>query len=130
MGMLEDAALVRRGYEAFNSGDVETLKDLFAPDAVWRVGGSGGLAGVKQGSEEIMAYFGDLFTRSGGTAKAELQDVIAGESHTVALQTSQAQRNGQSMEQHGVIVFTLADGKVTEFNEFQEDTAKASDFWS
>jgi hypothetical protein len=34
------------------------------------------------------------------------------------------------MEQHGVIVFTLSDGKVTEVNEFQEDTAKASDFWA
>ncbi|MDR6416384.1 ketosteroid isomerase-like protein [Pseudarthrobacter sulfonivorans] len=34
------------------------------------------------------------------------------------------------MEQNGVLVFTLRDGKVTEVNEFQEDTAKASDFWS
>jgi hypothetical protein len=130
MGNQEDAALVRRGYEAFNSGDIETLKGLFAPDAVYRVGGTGGLAGVRQGPEEVMAYFGELFSRSGGTAKVELQDVIAGERHTVALQTSQAQRNGKSMEQHGVLVFTLRDGKVTEVNEFQEDTAKASDFWS
>ncbi|MEO8282858.1 MAG: nuclear transport factor 2 family protein [Pseudarthrobacter sp.] len=130
MGVQEDAAVVRRGYEAFNSGDTETLKNLFAPDAVWRVGGSGGLAGVKQGQDEIMAYFGELFSRSGGTTKVELQDVIAGERHTVGLQTAQAQRNGQSMEQHGVLVFTLRDGTVTEVNEFQEDTAKASDFWS
>jgi ketosteroid isomerase-like protein len=130
MGIQEDAAVVRRGYEAFNSGDIETLKGLFAPDAVYRVGGSGGLAGNKQGQEEIMAYFGELFSRSGGTAKVELQDVIAGERHTVSLQTAQAQRNGKSMEQHGVLVFTLRDGKVIEVNEFQEDTAKASDFWS
>jgi ketosteroid isomerase-like protein len=130
MGIEEDAALVRRGYEAFNSGDVETLQGLFAPDAVYRVGGSGVLSGVKQGQEEIMAYFGELFSRSGGTAKVELQDVIAGERHTVGLQTSQAQRNGQSMEQLGVLVFTLRDGKVTEVKEFQEDTAKASDFWA
>ncbi|MGO4189930.1 nuclear transport factor 2 family protein [Pseudarthrobacter sp. TAF60_1] len=130
MGMQEDAAVVRRGYEAFNSGDMETLKGLFAPDAVYRVGGSGGLAGVKQGSDEILAYFGELFSRSGGTTKVELQDVIPGERHTVGLQTAQAQRNGQSMEQHGVLVFTLTDGKVTEVNEFIEDTAKASDFWS
>jgi ketosteroid isomerase-like protein len=130
MGNQEDAAVVRRGYEAFNSGDIETLMGLFAPDAVYRVGGSGGLAGDKQGRDAIMAYFGELFSRSGGTAKVELQDVIAGERHTVSLQTAQAQRNGISMEQNGVLVFTLRDGKVTEVNEFQEDTAKASDFWS
>ena len=130
MGSQEDAAVVRRGYEAFNSGDIETLKGLFAPDAVYRVGGSGGLAGVKQGQEEILAYLGELFSQSGGTVKVELQDLIAGERHTVALQSAQAQRNGQSLEQQGALVFTLRDGKVTEVNEFQEDTAKASEFWS
>ncbi|GAC1374323.1 MAG: nuclear transport factor 2 family protein [Pseudarthrobacter sp.] len=130
MGSQEDAAVVRRGYEAFNAGDIETLKGLFAPDAVYRVGGSGALAGVKQGSDEILAHFGELFSRSGGTVKVELQDVIAGERHTVALQSAQAQRNGQSLEQQGALVFTLRDGKVTEVNEFTEDTAKASDFWS
>ena len=130
MGNQEDAAVVRRGYEAFNSGDIETLKDLFAPDAVYHVGGSGGLAGDKQGRDAIMAYFGELFSRSGGTAKVDLQDVIAGERHTVSLQTAQAQRNGVSMEQNGVLVFTLSEGKVTEVNEFQDDTAKASEFWS
>ncbi|MET1085787.1 MAG: nuclear transport factor 2 family protein [Arthrobacter sp.] len=130
MGMQEDAAVVRRGYEAFNAGDAETLKGLFTPDAVYHVGGSGGLAGDKKGLEEIMAYFGELFSRSGGTAKVELRDVIAGEQHTVSLQTAEAQRNGKSMKQEGVLVFTLRDGKVTEVSEFQEDTAKASDFWS
>ncbi|WP_314215865.1 nuclear transport factor 2 family protein [Pseudarthrobacter equi] len=130
MGNQEDAAVVRRGYEAFNSGDVQTLMELFAQDAVWHVGGSGGLAGDKNGQEEIMAYFGELFSRSGGTTKVELKDVIAGEQHTVGLQKAQAQRNGQSMDQEGVLVFTLKDGKVTEVSEFQEDTAKAADFWT
>lgn len=130
MGIQEDAAVVRRGYEAFNAGDVETLKGLFAPDAVYHVGGSGGLAGDKKGLEEIVAYFGELFSRSAGTAKVELRDVIAGEQHTVSLQTAEAQRNGKSMKQEGVLVFTLRDGKVTEASEFQEDTARASDFWS
>ncbi|WP_045731109.1 nuclear transport factor 2 family protein [Pseudarthrobacter chlorophenolicus] len=129
MGNQEDAAVVRRGYEAFNSGDIQTLMGLFAPDAVYHVGGTGGLAGDKNGQEEIMAYFGELFTRSGGTTKVELKEVIAGEQHTVSLQKAQAQRNGQSMDQEGVLVFTLRNGKVTEVSEFQEDTAKAADFW-
>jgi seryl-tRNA synthetase len=47
-----------------------------------------------------------------------------------ALQTAQAERNGQSLSQHGAFVFTLRDGKVTEVNEFQEDTAKTSEFWA
>jgi ketosteroid isomerase-like protein len=34
------------------------------------------------------------------------------------------------MKQDGVLVFTIRDGKVTGVNEFQEDTALASEFWS
>ena len=36
MGAQEDVALVRRGYEAFSAGDMDTLRDLFTEDAVWR----------------------------------------------------------------------------------------------
>lgn len=46
MGAQEDAALVRRGYEAFSTGDMDTLRELFAEDAVWHTGGSGPLAGT------------------------------------------------------------------------------------
>ena len=130
MGIEEDAALVRRGYEAFNAGNVETLKGLFAPDAVYRVGGSSDLAGDKHGLQEVLGYFGELFSRSGGTVKVELRDVIAGEHHTIGLQTAEAQRDGKSLKQDGVLVFTVKDGKVTEVSEFQEDSAKSSEFWS
>ena len=31
--------LVRRGYDAFSSGDVETLRELWDPDIVWHAFG-------------------------------------------------------------------------------------------
>jgi ketosteroid isomerase-like protein len=31
--------LVRRGFDAFSKGDVDTLRALFDPDAVWHVPG-------------------------------------------------------------------------------------------
>ncbi|TDT79352.1 hypothetical protein DFO47_105148 [Arthrobacter sp. AG258] len=45
MGIEEDAAVVRRGYEAINTGDVETLKGLFTRDAVYRAGRTGSRPG-------------------------------------------------------------------------------------
>lgn len=60
MGMDKNADLVRRGYEAFISGDMATLREIFAEDAVWHVAGSGVLSGTKQGPDAILAYFGEL----------------------------------------------------------------------
>ena len=130
MGTQEDADLVRRGYEAFGAGDMDSLRGLFTEDAVWHLGGSGGLSGDKQGLDAILAYFGELFSRSDGTIKVDLDDLIGGENHTVGFQRVHAQRNGASMDLRTVIVFTLKDGKVSEVYEFPEDTAKAADFWS
>lgn len=130
MGTQEDADLVRRGYEAFGAGDMDTLRGLFTEDAVWHLGGSGGLSGDKQGLDAILAYFGELFTRSDGTIKVDLDDLIGGENHTVGFQRVHAQRNGAAIDLRTVIVFALKDGKVREVYEFPEDTAKAADFWS
>jgi len=40
-GATVNTALVRRGYAAFNRGDLATLTELFAEDAVWHCGGRG-----------------------------------------------------------------------------------------
>ncbi len=130
MGAQEDAALVRRGYEAFSAGDMNTLRELFAEDAVWHVGGTGPLSGDKKGREAILAYFGELATRSNGSMRVTVEDVAQGERYTVGVQFSHAERDGKTMDQRQVIVFSIADGKVTEGTEMQEDTNAVSGFWS
>jgi ketosteroid isomerase-like protein len=130
MGTAENVELVRRGYTAFNAGDMTTLSELFAEDAVWHVAGSGVLSGTKQGRDAIMSYFGELGARSQGSFQANLEDVVGGEKYTVGIQQTQAQGNGKTMDLATVITFVVRDGKITEGREFFEDTAKADDFWT
>ena len=130
MGAQEDVALVRRGYEAFSAGDMDTLRDLFTEDAVWRTGGSGALSGDKKGRDAIMAYFGELGSRSNGSLKVTLEDVATGGRYTIGVHSNRAERDGRSLDQRSVIVFSISDGKVTEALEIPEDTATASAFWS
>jgi hypothetical protein len=130
MGSQENAELVRRGYTAFSSGDMATLNDLFTDDAVWHVPGSNSLSGPKKGRGEIMAFFGELVTRTGGTVTVTVDDVIGGEHHTVGLHHNHAERNGLVNDQDAVLVFTIRDGRVTEVQEFHEDTARSDKFWA
>jgi uncharacterized protein len=129
MGTAENAQLVRRGYEAFNTGDMATLSELFAEDAVWYAAGSGALSGTKQGRDAIMSYFGELGARSQGSFQANLQDVVGGDNYTAGIHQTQAQGNGKRIDLATVITFVVRDGKITEGREFFEDTAKADDFW-
>ncbi|MET4096375.1 nuclear transport factor 2 family protein [Arthrobacter sp. UYCu712] len=130
MGTAENAELVRRGYEAFSSGDMATLSELFAQEAVWHVAGNGVLSGRKEGRDAILAYFGELGTRSEGNLKVTVQDIVAGEIHTVALQHNAADSNGRTLDIDGAIAFQVREGKIIEGREFFADTAQGDAFWA
>ncbi|WP_120953123.1 nuclear transport factor 2 family protein [Arthrobacter oryzae] len=130
MGTAENVELVRRGYTAFNSGDMATLSGMFAEDAVWHVAGSGVLSGTKQGRDAILAYFGELGARTQGHFQANVQDIVGGEKHTVAIQQTHGEANGKTLDMPTVITFVVRDGQIAEGREFFEDTAKADDFWT
>jgi ketosteroid isomerase-like protein len=88
------------------------------------------LAGTKKGRDEVFAYFGQLGELSNGTIKVIVHDVIGGDDHTIGLHHDYAERNGKVIDHNVVLVFHLADGKVTEVWELHEDAAKNDAFWS
>lgn len=130
MGSQDNAELVQRGYAAFSAGDMATLTELFAEDAVWHAPGSSPMSGSKKGRSAILAFFGEIMTGSAGTATVTVQHVIGGDDHTIGLHRNHAERNGNMLDQDAVLVFTIADGRVTEVKEFHEDTTRSDKFWS
>jgi len=130
VGSQENADLVRRGYAAFSAGDMATMNDLFADDAVWHVPGTNPMSGPKKGRAAILTFFGELMTGTDGTATVTLQDVIGGENHTIGLHHNHAQRNNKVNDQDAVLVFTIQNGRVTEVQEFHADTARSDEFWA
>ena len=130
MGSQENAELVQRGYAAFSAGDMATLNELFTDDAVWHVPGSGPMSGPKKGRGAILAYFGEIMTGTAGTATVTVQDVIGGDDHTIGLHHNHAERHNKVNDQDAVLVFKIRDGRVTEVQEFHEDTARSDEFWS
>jgi ketosteroid isomerase-like protein len=130
MGSEENAELVRRGYAAFSSGDMATLTELFAENAVWHVPGASPLSGPKEGRDAILAFFGEAMSLSGGTFKVTLDDVVGGETLTVALHHSHGERNGKVLDQKAANVFLIRDGKVVEVSEYSDSGAAADEFWA
>jgi ketosteroid isomerase-like protein len=126
----ENEAVIRRGYESFNSGNMEELGRLFSEDIVWHAGGRGRLAGEKRGREATFAYFGQLAELSGGTFRAELHDVVAGDEHVAGVHTNTGERNGKRLNLHEVLLFHLRDGKVVEAWEHYEDSQVYDEFFA
>ena len=131
MGADENAAIVRRGYEAFNSGDMDTLTELFDESAVWRTPGRSSLAGEHQGREAAFGYFGRLAQETGGTFKAELQQVLAGDDgRVVGIHHCSGERNGKHLDVDCCLVFQLEGGRITEGSDHFRDLYAWDEFWS
>ena len=67
MGEHPDVALVRRGYQAFATGDVETLSEVIAEDATQYQPGTGAMAGDHKGRQAILEFYGRLAAETDGT---------------------------------------------------------------
>jgi ketosteroid isomerase-like protein len=65
----ENAAILRRAYAAFNSGDMDTLIETFDESAVWHLPGRSAMASDYQGRDATLAYFGKLAQETGGTSR-------------------------------------------------------------
>jgi hypothetical protein len=75
--------LIRRASDAISRGDADTLRQLFARDAVFHEPGRNPVSGDHHGIDQILAFFGLLAERSGETYRVPLNDVVANDQHAV-----------------------------------------------
>ncbi len=122
--------VLRRGYQAFGDGDMDTLRELIAPDVVWHVQGFGKLDGDYEGIDATLGFFGRLAEETGGTLRLEVHDMLANDEHGVALSTVHATRGGKTQAAQAVNVHHLRDGRVAESWGAPVDPQQQLDFWS
>ncbi len=125
-----NAAVVRRGYEAFASGDADTLAALIAEDAVWHVGGRNLFSDTYQGRDAIFTYFRKLREFTNDSLAIELHDVLANDEHAVALVQMSGRRARRELASNATTTYHMRDGQVVEAWIFHEDQDAADNFFS
>lgn len=111
--MHPNAQTIRNLYDAFDNADLETIQNALADDVTLELAGRSALAGTYKGKDEVLGLLGEFISRSEGTFKIAVHDVIANDEHVVVLNQVTAQRGDKSLADRGVEVFHLKDGKIT-----------------
>jgi ketosteroid isomerase-like protein len=125
-----DAALIRRGYDAFAVGDIPTVLQVFADDITWHVPGRSPLSGDYKGHEGVLDFFGRCQELSGGTLRVVPDTILAdGIGRVVALTTVSAVRHGRPWASPEVHVWQVVNGRAAGFVEFQGDQQSEDEFW-
>ena len=121
--------LVRDGYDAFSSGDMEKLGKLFKDDAVHSVPGDNQITGDYKGVDNVLAFYGKLFEITGGNMAVELKSVTVKGDHVDALHHATAAIGDKKLEGDTTLAFTIEDGKIARIDEKPHDQAAEDAFW-
>ncbi|MCW2523747.1 MAG: hypothetical protein JWO63_2082 [Frankiales bacterium] len=114
--------LVRRGYDAFNRGDADTLRTILTHDVGQHVPGNSQIAGEYKGIDAVLAYYGKLAELTDGQFRVDLIDVLGdGHGHVTALHQMTATRNGVTRVSRGSILFTFLGDRATDLLEMRSD---------
>ena len=116
-----NATLIRDGFEMFNRADVEGLSGLIAEDAVQRMPGENAVSGEHKGRDNILAMYGKLGELTGGTFRAELQEVYANDDRVVAIYQGKGQRGDQTLDSRRAIVFQIVGRQIVALDDISSD---------
>lgn len=127
--MHENEILIREGYDAFVRGDLEGVKEFLDPDVLWHVGGTSPLSGIYKGHAELLALFGKVFEMTDGTIGISARDILANDDHVIVLTTMKGQRGDRILDDDGVAIFKIRDGKAVEVWNFAENQGAMDEFF-
>lgn len=123
------AALIRRGYDAFSRGDMETIAAIFADDIEWNIPGRSPLAGQRKGKTEVFDFFAQLSDLTENTFAVELVDVLANDDHVVALTHETARRADRVLDIDGAHIWRVHSDKAVSFTGLASDQYAEDEFY-
>lgn len=105
----------RKGYAAFDAGDVDTVLELFADNIVWHIGGDNKYTGTYNGKQAVLEFFGRLM-QDGLVQKHAIHDILANDEHIVTLSEVTVTYQGKTIKiQAADIAHENSEGQLTEF---------------
>jgi ketosteroid isomerase-like protein len=125
------AALVRKGYDAFNRGDMDTLAGIMTGDCAQHVPGDSQLSGDYKGMDAVFEYYRQLGAETQGTMRVEVEHLFTdGRGHVMSVHHMTGERKGRKLDARGGIMFRIVGDKVTDLDECVEDQSGMDAFWA
>ena len=128
---MTNAEVVRRGYQAFNEADVDTINRLWKDDVTWTTPGESTVAGTARGKAAVLAQYGRYAGETNGTFEAQLHELFeAQDGRVIGLHRNIGERDGKQLDTMCCIVVELEDGQIKSGTEYFFDLHNWDQFWS
>jgi ketosteroid isomerase-like protein len=112
--MSENSDALKRGYDAFNSGDADTLAELYTDDVTWEGPNTDGvpMSGKTAGKDAVLQALGQIgeqFESFNATANEMIEQ---GETIVVLSTIEGRTKSGNDVKTPGVEIWRMSGGKA------------------
>ena len=114
----ETAAVVRAGFEAWNAGDMDALREIFDPGVTWRPPEGWPEPGPFVGREAVMRWFEQLREVYDDYVTELIGDLIEATDRVVVSQVWHGAGRGPEADIESTGVFTVRNGRVIDVEQF------------
>jgi uncharacterized protein len=123
--MSENSEALKRGYEAFNSGDAETVSDVFADDARWEGPNTPGvpMSGTNEGKDAVLqalGAIGESFERFHVSPDEMIEE---GDTIVVLSHLDAKTKSGKELKLPGVEIWRMSGGKARRVQSLSDTAA-------
>jgi hypothetical protein len=121
-----NVAIIKRYYDAYGKGDIATVREIFAPNIVWRIPGHHPLAGEKHGVDEVLAFFQQL-----GKAKFKAEVLFLGgnDNYVVDIHRGWSNLGKDDIDELWGFLFRIQNGRIVEAVNFPGNQHLADAFF-
>lgn len=115
--------------EALLKGDFKSVFETMSDNIVWHMGGEGPLSGIVKGKEALGERLGEFIKRSNGTFRVITNWAASNDCFVVSSVVSLAEKEDQKLNDPGIDLFRIENGKIQEVWTFAEQQEKEDKFW-
>lgn len=115
--------------EALSRGDFEAAFETMADTIVWHMGGESSLSGIIKGKQALGERLGEFAKRSNGTFRVMTEWAANNDCFVAASVVSLAEKGNEKLNDPGIDLFKIEDGKIQEVWTFAQYQTVEDKFW-
>lgn len=123
--------IVNKFFEAYSKRDMNGIKQVMAENAIWTFLGQHKLAGIKNGVEEIIAFF-DTMSGIMSKSKPMVEKIVTGSNDNYLVECQHIKTNredGINIDHQVCVLWTFENDKIISGRHFFADPGTADRFF-
>ena len=127
-----NSVIIDKFFDAYSKHDFTGIRESMSEDVIWVFLGQHPIAGVKNGIEEVVAFFDNMGAIM-GQSHVKAEKLVTGSNDNFLIECQHItthRQDGNNIDHHVCVLWTFENNKITEGRHFFADPQAADHFFA